>query len=174
MTTFLKKAPISLLILLVSLVFASPAGAQARTYYVSTGGLDTNDGSSAYPWRTIQHSADQLSPGDTLLIAPGLYQEGGITVTHGGAAGNPVTFKANGAGVIIDKSGAGSRQDAFFITYADYVVVDGLTIRNSNRAGVRIDHSDHVTVRNSTLANNKYWGVFTDFSDYTTVEDSEY
>ncbi len=164
---------LSLTILLATLVFPSPATAQAQTYYVSPSGLDTSDGSSAHPWRTIQHGADQLSPGDTLLIGPGVYQEGGITVTRGGTDGSPVTFKAKGAGVIIDKSGTGSRQDAFFITGANYVVVDGLTIRNATRAGVRIDSSDHVTVRNSIFANNHTWGLFTDFSDYTTVENSE-
>jgi parallel beta-helix repeat protein len=163
----------ALLILIAALVFASPVRAQGQTYYVSTGGADGNDGSSAHPWRTIQHGADQLAPGDTLLIAPGVYQEGGITITKGGTAGNPVTLKANGAGAIIDKSGTGSRQDALFITYANYVVVDGLTIQNATRAGVRIDSSDYVTVRNSVFANNKTWGLFTDFSNYTTVENSE-
>ncbi len=167
-----------LIILLASLVLASPARADhaqqapGHTYYVSTGGADGNDGSSAHPWRTIQFGAAQLAPGDTLLIEPGVYHEiHGITVNHGGTALAPVTFKADGAGVIIDKSG--SSRDAFYITYADYVVVDGLTIRDATRAGVRIDNSNHVTVRNSTFANNQTWGLFTDFSDYTTVEDSE-
>ena len=162
-----------LFILFTSFVFTLPVRAQGLTYYVSTGGLDSNDGSSAHPWRTIQHGADQLLPGDTLLINPGVYQEGGITVTRGGTAAAPVTFKANGTGVIIDKSGVGSRQDALFITGADYVVVDGLTIQNATRAGIRIDSSHHVTVRNSVFANNKTWGLFTDFSDYTIVENSE-
>jgi parallel beta-helix repeat protein len=164
---------LALFMLLTSLVFTSPANAQAHNYSVSTGGLDSADGSSAHPWRTIQHGADQLSPGDTLLINPGVYQESGITISRGGTAAAPVTFKANGAGVIIDQSGSGMRRDAFFITYASYVVVDGLTFQNSNRAGMRIDHSDYVTVRSSTFANNQTWGLFTDFSNYTTVEDSE-
>jgi hypothetical protein len=164
-----------LCILLSTLVLPSPVRAAAHTYYVSLAGSDSSDGSSAHPWHTIQHGADQLAPGDTLLINPGTYQESGITVTHGGTAGSPVTLKAYGTGVIINQSGASgtSRQDALLITYANYVVVDGLTIQNSTRAGVRIDNSDHVTVRNSTFANNPYWGLFTDFSDYTTVEDSE-
>ena len=69
--------------------------------------------------------------------------------------------------------GAAGTRDAFFITYADYIVVDGLTIQHATRAGMRIDNSNHVTVRNCTFANNGTWGLFTDFSDYTTVEDSE-
>ncbi len=48
--------------------------------------------------------------------------------------------------------------------------MDGLTIQNAIRAGMRIDNSHHVTVRNCTFANNGTWGLFTDF---TTVEDCE-
>ncbi len=166
------KSSFVLLVLLSSLVFISPARAQAITYYVSLTGSDSSDGSSAHPWRTIQHGAGQLSPGDTLLIDPGTYQDSGIVISQGGTVGNPVTLKANGAGVIINSSGTGSRQDAMLVTYANYVVVDGLTFQNSKRAGLRMDNSDYVTVRNSTFANNQTWGVFTDFSNYTTVEDS--
>ncbi|MDR3574158.1 MAG: right-handed parallel beta-helix repeat-containing protein [Anaerolineaceae bacterium] len=164
---------IMLLILLVSLANTSPAKAQGQTYYVSTSGSDSSDGSNAHPWLTIQHGADKLKPGDTLLINPGIYKESGIIVSNGGTAAAAVTIKANGSGVIIDNSGSGMHQDGLLITYANYVVVDGLTFQNSKRAGMRIDNSDHVTVRNSTFANNETWGLFTDFSNYTTVEDSE-
>jgi parallel beta-helix repeat protein len=79
--------------------------------------------------------------------------------------------------VIID--GSGDERDAFFITRpedvtkVDYVVVEGLTIQNATRAGMRIDNAHHVTIRGCTFANNGTWGLFTDFSDYTTVEDCE-
>jgi hypothetical protein len=173
MQKYLRAFP--LIFLLAALVITTPARAQGLTYYISTSGADANNGSAANPWRTIQHGADQLNPGDTLLIASGTYQENGIVVTRGGIASNPVTFKASAAGAIIDKSGASGtrRQDAFLITFAPYVVVDGLTFQHAARAGVRIDNSDHVTVRNSTFANNQTWGLFTDFSNYTLVENSE-
>ena len=150
-----------------------PVRGAGQTYYVSTSGSNGNNGSLNHPWRDIQYGADRLSAGDTLIIAPGIYSEGGIIVENGGTATNPITFKANGVGVIVQGSGSGQRQDAFLITNANYLVVDGITFRNSNRAGLRIDHSNHVTVRNSTFADNYTWGVFTDFSDYTLIENSE-
>lgn len=61
----------------------------------------------------------------------------------------PITFRANGTGVVIN--GSGRERDAFFITRANYIIVDGLTIQNATRAGMRIDNSHHVTVRNCTL-----------------------
>ena len=70
-------------------------------------------------------------------------------------------------------NGSGGERDAFFIENANYIVVDGLTIQNADRAGIRISMSVHVTIRNCILANNGTWGLFTDFSDFTLAEYNE-
>lgn len=36
-------------------------------------GDDSSDGSSSHPWATIQHAADQVTPGYTVHVAPGFY-----------------------------------------------------------------------------------------------------
>ncbi len=145
--------------------------AQGTTYYVAVTGADgPGCGTIASPCRTIQYTANLVDPGDTVLINPGTYT-GGITVETSGTASATITFRANGSGVIIE--GSGGERDAFFITWADYVVVEGLTIRHAARAGMRIDNSHHVTVRNCTFVDNVTWGLFTDFGDYTTVENCE-
>jgi len=167
----IERLSIALLLILTSIACASPVVAQGNTYYVATDGIDApGRGTAALPWRTIQYAAGQVQAGDTVLINPGTYT-GGVTVETSGTASEPITFRANGAGVVIN--GSGGERDAFFITWADYIVVDGLTIQNATRAAVRIDNSQHVTVRNCTFANNTTWGLFTDFSDYTTVENCE-
>jgi parallel beta-helix repeat protein len=163
--------PVALLSVLTCVVPALPATAQGTTYYVATTGSDAPGcGTVGSPCQTIQYAADLVEAGDTVLINPGTYA-GGVTVETGGADGEPITFRASGSGVVIN--GSGGERDAFFITWADYVVVEGLTIQNADRAGVRIDNSHHVTVRDCTFANNGTWGLFTDFSDYTTVENCE-
>lgn len=146
--------------------------AQVDTFYVdaATGSDITGDGSAGQPWQSIQHAANQVGPGDTVLINPGSYG-GGITIDTSGLATAPITFKGNGAGVIIE--GSGGERDAFFITEADYIIVDRLTIQHADRAGLRISLSDHVTIRNCTFVDNVRWGIFTDFSDYTVIENSE-
>lgn len=168
---FLK---VSSIILVISLSLTWRTGAvqaQGNSYFVDPGGSDTTgDGSSGNPWQTIQHAADQIAAGDTVLINPGTYN-GGITVETGGTAGLPITFQANGSGVVIE--GSGGNNDAFFITEADYIIVEGLTIQHANRAGLRISLSDHVTIRHSTFGDNGRWGVFTDFSDHTLIENCE-
>lgn len=142
----------------------------AATYYIATTGNDANPGTASQPWRTISYAATKVVAGDIVLIHPGIYN-GGIVVSTSGRAAAPIVFRANGAGVIVE--GSGGTRDAFFITAADHVIVEGLTIRRANRAGLRISFSDSVFVRNCTFADNGRWGVFTDFSDYTLVENCE-
>ena len=162
----------ALLSLLFTLFILTPRSmAQGNTYYVDSGGSDlTGDGSAGDPWQTIQHAADQVAAGDTVFIKPGTYG-GGVTVNTAGTAAMPITFAASGPGVIID--GSGGERDAFFIDNSGHIIVDGLTIQDADRAGLRISLSDHVTVRNCTFIDNFRWGVFTDFSDYTLIEHSE-
>ncbi|MBU1749684.1 MAG: DUF5123 domain-containing protein, partial [Chloroflexi bacterium] len=48
-----------------------PAGIQPTAggvYYVSPAGDDEDLGTITHPWRTIQHAADTLVPGDTVYI----------------------------------------------------------------------------------------------------------
>lgn len=175
MSTYRKQPTmqklISVFVLVIISMNVSLVRAQGQTYYVDPSGSDTSgDGSILHPWKSIRHAATQVSAGDTVLINPGSY-EGDIYVDTDGTAAEPVTFRANGPGVIIE--GSGGDRDAFFIEFADYVVVEGLTIQHATRAGLRISMSDHVTIRRCTFADNGTWGLFTDFSDYTTVEDSE-
>jgi hypothetical protein len=162
---------ISLLIILLLSLNHSPSAAQGQIYYVDKGGSDTTgDGSLLKPWASIIYAATQVQAGDTVLINPGTYQ-GGIYVDSSGTPSAPITFRANGPSVIIEKSGG--VRDAFYIENADYIVVEGLTIQHATRAGMRLSYANHMTIRNCTFANNGTWGLFTDFSDYTLVEDSE-
>src|SRR5258708_7784111 len=47
--------------------------ASATTYFVSTTGADSNSGAfTNAPWRTIQHAANTLVPGDTAQVRGGV------------------------------------------------------------------------------------------------------
>lgn len=64
----------------------------ATDYYVSPSGADANSGTLAAPWATIQHAADIVAPGDTVIVSPGSY--GRTTIKRSGAPGSPVVFRA--------------------------------------------------------------------------------
>ena len=42
------------------------------TLYVATTGSDSNTGASDNPWLTLQHAANQVGPGDTVVGGPGI------------------------------------------------------------------------------------------------------
>jgi Right handed beta helix region len=107
--------------------------AGAADYYVSISGLDTNPGTIAQPWRTVQKAADTLSPGDTAWVRGGVYRERVTVNVSGNAADGFVSFRAypgekpiiHGARFIppVDDTAL------FLIKNRDYVRVQGFEIR---------------------------------------------
>ncbi len=84
---------------------AAPQRAPA-TYHVAAEGSDENSGLSGdAAWRTLQHAADRVRPGDTVLIAAGSYP-GTVYFRNSGEPGKPITFRAApGEKVVIDGRG---------------------------------------------------------------------
>lgn len=70
------------------------AGCSAATLHVNVASEIPGDGSAERPFRTIQQAADMVSPGDTVVIAPGIYFET-VRLTRFGKPGKPVTFRAD-------------------------------------------------------------------------------
>jgi parallel beta-helix repeat protein len=70
----------------------------AAIYYVDQGAgkaSDKNPGTQAAPWKTIARAgaAQELKPGDTVLIRAGVYREN-VSIAVSGEPGRPVTFAA--------------------------------------------------------------------------------
>jgi hypothetical protein len=63
------------------------------TFYVSTNGNDAAPGSHDKPWKTIQHAADTLEPGETALVRGGTYFED-VRITRDGTADAPITISS--------------------------------------------------------------------------------
>ena len=65
-----------------------------HTYYVSTTGSDNSIGTELQPWRSIQHAAHVVAPGDTVLVRGGTYSEGAtMFIAKSGAPNNYITFR---------------------------------------------------------------------------------
>ena len=108
--------------------------ASAVTNYVATTGNDTNAGTLASPWRTIQKAANTLAPGDTVLVRGGVYSEAVSVNVSGSAASGPVTFQNYpGESPIVDGSTTpvpDGNAGLFSIVGRSYVSVSGFEIRN--------------------------------------------
>ena len=73
---------------------ASCLSVAAATLHVNVKGDGQGDGSAAKPFRTIQEAAEQAQPGDTVLVAPGIYRER-IAPPRGGKEGAPIVFRSS-------------------------------------------------------------------------------
>src|SRR4029079_962030 len=140
----------------------TPAVNQAAQYYVSPTGNDAAAGSSAAPWRTLQHAADVVGPGDRVTARAGNYV--GFYLDTSGTAAAPIEFEAE-PGAIINQRNA-TTPDGINLELASYIVIDGFTVTGMPRAGVRSvglpnNFAKFVTVRNVTATNNTKWGIFT-------------
>ena len=63
-----------LTILLVALAALAP-WARSAEYVVAPNGDDAHAGTKGQPFRTLQHAAEVMQPGDTCLIRGGAYRE---------------------------------------------------------------------------------------------------
>jgi hypothetical protein len=91
-------------------------------------GSDAGDGSSDAPWRSLQHAADAVSPGTTVLVdASGAYAP--FEIYEGGEPGAYVIFKNQEPGELPLIEGDPSVTALVRIS-ASYVVVQGFELAN--------------------------------------------
>lgn len=75
-----------------------------RTLYVSPSGANGNNGlTPGAAVQTIQRAADLAQAGDVVRVAPGVYREA-VTLPRSGTATQPIVFRGDGAGVVLDGS----------------------------------------------------------------------
>lgn len=131
-----------------------------KTFYVKSDGDDVADGESiATAWKHIDNGElrSLLCPGDTVLVQPGIYtsdnvSDWGVLIKTSGAPAFPITYKADGSGVVIDMSNAApsagfsNRYTAGVAPTTD-VVIDGFEITGV-QYGVFIEGGSRITVKN--------------------------
>jgi hypothetical protein len=130
-----------------------------RTYYISPGGSDSNNGSTAETaWGTFERAWESLQAGDTLLLLDGVYTGVMWPNLRNGEPGRPITIKAlNDGQAVIDGEGARIPVRIGEVwgpngPVGNYYVVEGLVIRNGTYATMRVEGS-HNVVRRVSLYN---------------------
>jgi hypothetical protein len=170
-------------------LFANPFYTCVNSYYVATTGNDSNSGTQASPWLTIQH-ADSAGAGriagDCVNVAPGTYAAG-VQPTHGGnlaSATGYVVYRCQTLdGCKITASG-GNADPAFNISSTgsgpNYLVVDGFELAASSMTlfGVGVElyfpngadtggtTSHHIWIINNIIHGYGQAGVGTGGGDY--------
>ena len=73
---------------------AGAFGQPNSSFYVAATGNDSNPGTQAAPWRTIQHAADAARAGSTVNVRGGLYEELVSINASGNASDGFITFRS--------------------------------------------------------------------------------
>jgi hypothetical protein len=135
-------------------LFTEPAS--GSVYYVSPSGNDSSPGTESQPWKTLQKACSALTPGDTVYVKAGQYNEK-ITVNVSGTAsgGYIVIRNYEDDKVIIDGTGI-SGQNIFYIEDKDYIKIIGFEICHNtgvnDGSGIRIEGSgEHIELRDNKI-----------------------
>ncbi|GDY20619.1 hypothetical protein LBMAG56_19650 [Verrucomicrobiota bacterium] len=78
---------------------------QANVFFVKPNGDDAADGlSMTGAWKTLARAVQNVRPGDTVYLEPGVY-EGPVTIRAGKAGAAPVSWRGRGAGKVVIADG---------------------------------------------------------------------
>jgi len=125
---------------LVVMLLASVSAAFGQPnsiFYVSTTGDDSNSGTQAAPWRTVQHAADAVRAGSTVNVRGGIYEELVTVKASGNASDGYITFRSYpGETAVLDAEHftPSERQAVLTIHNQSYVRIEGFEIRNFHTA----------------------------------------
>lgn len=96
----------------------------SQTFYIAVDGSDEHPGSQTQPWRTVEHAAQRIHAGDTVVIMGGVYQVTGLYFGPAGSSFDQMTtYKSAPGERVIFCSADGSVP---FASMADFVRVEGM------------------------------------------------
>lgn len=115
---------------------------QQEVYYISPEGDDGNNGSIQSPWKTMQHASDHATPGSTVYLREGVYQQK-VKITRSGLSSTkPTTFSSYpNEKAIIDGKGLSVHglEGLIEVENASFITIQNFEIRNFTTA-----HADQV------------------------------
>lgn len=142
----------------------SKASVLGTEYYVSQSGSNTNPGTKERPWKNILYGFNKMTPGDTLYVRQGVYNEK-LSLSRSGSATSRLTVKAYpGERPAIDGTGVfpstGTFADRIIDISGSYVTLSGFEIRNSNSKGIGI-YGNYNIIENNIVHGMKRYGIST-------------
>jgi parallel beta-helix repeat protein len=179
------------------------AASTATTYYVSGTGSDKNNGlSTSSPFRTIQRAADLTSPGTTVFVMNGVYNNAHpsgsvVNIQRSGTANAWITYKAypghrpklqhngwhgiwifNGASYIeingLEVVGNNGNTTLAYALSQKYNTSNPLTNGNCiTLDGTKSGHTHHIRIINNTIHDCGGGGIAVIQSDYVTVDNNQ-
>ncbi|MFT3948817.1 MAG: right-handed parallel beta-helix repeat-containing protein [Agriterribacter sp.] len=175
-------------IILIPHLFSCGQHYSGRSYYFNNSGNDSNDGSISKPFKSV-HTLNtlQLHPGDTVFLAAGQTFQGNIFLDSSdcGLDKQPVVITSYGTGnAIIDGDTAtaftlhqcgfvkiknlqfigagrkkGNTKDGIIVNECDNILLDSLTVKNFQKAGVLVYNSSNIDINRVYATENGFAGI---------------
>jgi hypothetical protein len=152
-------------ILILTAIFFAPV--QAREYYLSSGGDDSNAGTLEQPWKSIGKLNEQdFQAGDIIYFERGSKFSGGLLIKDSGKPGNPIIFTAYGKGkspLLVNRNHAVLNGNVIQVR-GSHIIIDGFYFHD----GVPADPEKNVNAR-------QVGAVFiTPGADHNTIKNCEF
>jgi len=169
----------------------------AAVLFVATDGNDSNPGSKFLPFRNIQIAIDNMNPGDTILVEPGLYNESIVIKGIKSDDSAPIYIRALGK-VTLNKKDIKLNEGELAIAPLDMpisnpkhpyhpyfhggiirveqsenVIIDGFEMVNSSWFGIAVYNSNDITIQNCITNNTGASGIYVLKSDNVKVLGNE-
>jgi parallel beta-helix repeat protein len=142
---------------------------------VAPAGRDSNAGTATSPW-TLARGVAAAGPGETVVLADGLYAGQPILLARSGEPGRPITIRAADGALPVLEGAPGNTSDGAVETTAAIhdIVIDGIFFRGWRYGGVGIgwDHhgSSRLVVRHCVADQNLMNGISLFFTSDLLVE----
>jgi hypothetical protein len=131
-----------------------PPATTGRVLFVANNGNDSNAGTQAAPFATIQKAVDAAQPGETVRVAAGNYNvTQPINVFNKKATKEkPITLEGTNKPVLRWNGGVMNGFDGV-ITVRDssHIIVRGFRVENSGLFGILAQETDSVTIENNVV-----------------------
>lgn len=123
-------------------------------YYVATTGDDSNPGTEARPFATINEADAVVRPGNLIYVRGGIYT-GRTILTASGTRDNSITYQSYPGETAIFQGDAGDEEVPLFWVKSSWLVVKNIEVRRSVERGIYIRKTTHSVFQNiDTYDNN--------------------
>jgi hypothetical protein len=123
-----------------------------KTYYVAPTGSDSNDGSLAAPFATIQRASRAVAAGDTVIVRDGSYR-GDVVLNASGTPGHPITYIAEDkwkAKLVGTSTGDGS---SVIKVGGAHVIIQDFDVTGSDANGIILAYTGTTASFNQAIGN---------------------
>ncbi len=161
-TLIAKRQALCVLFVIVTVISGglTPNAATAATYYVATNGSNSNPGTLAQPFQTIQKAADVVQPGDVVYVRAGTYAE--FAVRTSGSPGSPITFRNYSGETVTVQPSSPLVLVTIYIVSSNYIIIDGFLVKGGLHEGILINgpNASNNQVLNCEVSGAGRHGIF--------------